>query len=327
MKLLQRIALFLLALNSFTASYGQTGKETLRKYQATITAINTVSYNVQRIDTFPSGAVWNHRGSGIMQRDAESKLLQARFLGSRFDVRRSYLYDGTVGLALDDSTKTYQLQQDPYLPGVLGSPGGQMLVEELLLVDPSYQKTTYSRSPQGLTIMFHYPDQPKVDVRDRYTYLVINEKTGLPEIVKTTEQRASGKMITTKILSDLRVNNPADASALDSKTVFATYSAAPPATPVVAPTLLGKPAPDFRLIGFDQKPVTLSSYRGKVVLLDMWTTSCSPCIAAMPALQQLQDKYHQQGLRVVSVLMDPGNATRAPGHFAAARHRLSERKR
>lgn len=268
---------------------------------------------MQRIDTFPNGSVWNNQGRGVMQRDAESKLLKARFSGTRLDVHRSYLYDGEVGFDLNDSTKTYQLKQDPYLPGVLGGPGGQMLVEELLVIDPSYQDVAYSRSAQGPVIMLHYPDQPKVDVRNRYTYLILDEKTGLPKVVKTAEQKAGGKWVTTKILSKLRVNNPADTRALDSQALMAAYSAATPPTPVAPPTLQGQQAPDFRLTSFDKKPVALSSYRGQVVLLDMWTTSCSPCIASMPAIQQLQQKYRQRGLAVVGVLMDPGNAVRAQG--------------
>lgn len=312
-KMKKGVALFLAVFGSFTICYGQTGQEALRKYQAAAAAFATVSYSVQRVDTFPDGSVWNHQGRGIMQRDAKSQLLKARFLGTRLDVHRSFLYDGKVGFDLDDSTKTYQVEQDPYLPGVLGGPGGQMLVEELFTIDPSYQEVTYSRSAQGPVITLHYPDRPKIDVRNRYTYLVLDEKTGLPKVVKTKEQKTGGTRVVMKTLSNLRVNNPADASTLNSTTFLSAYTAAASATPIARPTLLNKQAPAFRLTSFDKKPVALSSYLGKVVLLDMWTTSCSPCIASMPAIQRLQEKYRQQGLAVVGVLMDPGNAARAQG--------------
>src|SRR5262249_50749538 len=42
--------------------------------------------------------------------------------------------------------------------------------------------------------------------------------------------------------------------------------------------LQGQPAPEFTLAGFDGKPVSLSSFRGRVVLLYFWFTDCPPCV-------------------------------------------------
>ena len=68
---------------------------------------------------------------------------------------------------------------------------------------------------------------------------------------------------------------------------------------------------DSQLLSFAKMPVKLSSYRGQVVLLDLWETSCAPCISSMPRVQELRNQY--QTLAVYGVLMDPGNLTRAQG--------------
>ncbi len=47
--------------------------------------------------------------------------------------------------------------------------------------------------------------------------------------------------------------------------------------------------------------LSLSDFKGKVVLLDFWYIGCGPCVDALPALQQLQDKYKDQGLVVVGL--------------------------
>lgn len=66
-------------------------------------------------------------------------------------------------------------------------------------------------------------------------------------------------------------------------------------------SLLGKPAP--AVVGFDfglrdkdgnQSPpreVDISTFKGKVVLLDFWATWCGPCVAGLPAMQMINDKY------------------------------------
>lgn len=66
----------------------------------------------------------------------------------------------------------------------------------------------------------------------------------------------------------------------------------------------GKPAPDFQLKTFDGKAVSLSDYRGKVVLLDFWATFCLPCVQALPELQSLHAKNASRGFAVVGVTVD-----------------------
>ncbi|NIV30482.1 MAG: redoxin domain-containing protein, partial [Anaerolineae bacterium] len=52
----------------------------------------------------------------------------------------------------------------------------------------------------------------------------------------------------------------------------------------------GDPLPDFTLNDMQGKPHTLSTYQGKVVMLNFWATYCSPCIKEMPSMQRLNEK-------------------------------------
>ncbi len=52
-------------------------------------------------------------------------------------------------------------------------------------------------------------------------------------------------------------------------------------------------------------PVELAEMAGNnVIMVSFWATFCKPCKAEMPFLQQLYDKYYEQGLRIVSISLD-----------------------
>jgi peroxiredoxin len=61
------------------------------------------------------------------------------------------------------------------------------------------------------------------------------------------------------------------------------------------------PAPDFALTTFDGESKTLSSQRGKVVIVNLWASWCGPCRAEMPALKKIYEANRQRGLVVFAV--------------------------
>lgn len=65
-----------------------------------------------------------------------------------------------------------------------------------------------------------------------------------------------------------------------------------------------KAAPDFTLSDADGKPIRLSAYKGKVVLLDFWATWCGGCKVEIPWYMDFQQTYRDRGLVVLGVSLD-----------------------
>lgn len=67
---------------------------------------------------------------------------------------------------------------------------------------------------------------------------------------------------------------------------------------------IGAIAPDFTLLKRDSTPFTLSSTRGKYMMIDFWASWCHPCREAIPHWKEIYQKYHDKGFDIVSVSDD-----------------------
>ena len=88
---------------------------------------------------------------------------------------------------------------------------------------------------------------------------------------------------------------------------------------------IGSHAPEFRAMTVSDTaamPRTLASYKGDVVILNVWATWCRPCRAEMPSLEALHRDFRDKGLRVVAVSVDEPGSTEAI-HAFAKQYRLT----
>lgn len=88
-----------------------------------------------------------------------------------------------------------------------------------------------------------------------------------------------------------------------STAVVPVQTASAPLPAAVGPRV-GERAPDFTLRTLDGATVSLSQFRGRVVILDFWASWCSPCRATMPTLHALWREVADRGVELVGVSLD-----------------------
>src|SRR5690349_1036442 len=72
----------------------------------------------------------------------------------------------------------------------------------------------------------------------------------------------------------------------------------------VEPQSTRKPAPPFVLQDAHGKQISLSTFKGHAVLLDLWATKCGGCVKEIPSFIEIHHAYRSRGLAVVGISMD-----------------------
>jgi cytochrome c biogenesis protein CcmG/thiol:disulfide interchange protein DsbE len=86
---------------------------------------------------------------------------------------------------------------------------------------------------------------------------------------------------------------------------------------------VGAIAPDFTLKDLKGRDVSLSEYRGHVVILDFWATWCPPCNETIPELVSVEEKYGGKGVVVLGIAIDDGRSDATMLSAFSKEHRMN----
>jgi peroxiredoxin len=80
----------------------------------------------------------------------------------------------------------------------------------------------------------------------------------------------------------------------------------------------GSAAPPYSGLSLSGDSLRLTNLRGKVVLLNVWDTSCTPCVRELPQLERLHRQFARSGLEVIGVSIDSEPGARVAAFLRAA---------
>lgn len=67
---------------------------------------------------------------------------------------------------------------------------------------------------------------------------------------------------------------------------------------------IGQEAPNFKTQTLQEKSISLSDHKDKIILVEFWATSCGPCIAEIPHLKSTYSKYSDNDFEIIGISLD-----------------------
>jgi len=115
-----------------------------------------------------------------------------------------------------------------------------------------------------------------------------------------------GKTIITVTHGKIELNPVVDTAKFAFKTPegateFRMFYSRAPSTKPREKKMDGIPAPDFTLPDVDGNEVSLSDFKGKVVVLNFWASWSEPCLELMPSIQSLSEKYNGKDIAIIGI--------------------------
>ena len=136
---------------------------------------------------------------------------------------------------------------------------------------------------------------------------------GIAERYDLAQQKLQGRVLYWFLAGELRngIRDGYEAYVDARLQSFAESNPFPEYTEAIKAALIlqpGQPAPDFTLHDLDGQAVSLSQFKGKVVLLDFWASWCSPCIADLGTLRKIKAQVAAQSVVFLNVSLDENEA-------------------
>lgn len=305
--------LLFLALPSLTLAQGSSAEEILQKASTKLANLSSLSYKFRRELNYETTGFSNEMQIDcFLDMSSSDKIIGARF---QFDEPNyTFVFNGSEYFTLNKKKKTYVLKNKPTFTDFDSLPGFYDSLLTLknslpgIIADKNITKTLIENDPNKNAYVVDIVLDSKIMTLDgkyfettprKFTYrLAVDKATLLPLDLLRTNSVNKDYSRTTFEYSKETISPP------ETTWYYSTYKneykpQAPPEDKLIK---VGQNAPEWKLASVkDNTPTALSNYKGKVVMLEFWISFCGYCIAAVPKLNSLEEKYRGKGLEIIGI--------------------------
>jgi peroxiredoxin len=191
-------------------------------------------------------------------------------------------------------------------PVVEGSPDTRVLYEM------AEKSATYERKMDSLTRLYT-ASQGRLDfaevlpvIEQEYNKLKQGRREELRNLLLANAGSAAALLLIEKldITADFDVYDSVASAASRNNPSFKPAADLKQKVSLERKLAVGNPAPEISLPGPDGGEITLSSLRGKVVLIDFWASWCGPCRRENPEVVRIYNRFRDKGFEVFGVSLD-----------------------
>ena len=274
----------------------------ITKFQENADKINSLEYQIQKIDSVYQKELFvlNSSGTALLEKNDKDKVFGFSFFGKRNDVPLEYIFDGGNGFEISKEEKTYQVF--PGIYGFIGSPGGQMVHQNIFKLDSIYKKVSLSETENSYLLTYEFENDTVYNVSDKIKIFELTKTDFFPIQIKQTLNQLGIKSVTMAKFSDVKINENVTNSIKDLKQNFQNYT-------IIQPKkrepnkLLTKKLPSLELPDLFDKNKIVKVNNDKLTLIDFWEVWCGPCIASFPKVENLKNKFPSE-LNVIGIVSE-----------------------
>lgn len=200
-----------------------------------------LEYFIEREDWFVNAEKDQKTGGyAFIERDPKDPLFGFLFYGECFGVDEQYLYDGQNEIRINKTARQYSLSSPG--PGFIGSPGGQMVVRELLFPETVFKEVNMiAMTKETFIIEYKYDDEK--DVTNRLTIVELSRTSYLPQKITKMYSVLGNRAMHKAVITGLKINSAAGRGVSDFRKTLCDFSQVekPDQNPSIS--LLNSPGP------------------------------------------------------------------------------------